>query len=114
MTPTQTRPQAPQPTKKLPTFEVIELKPVEQGNLLAFVAVRIGRDPTAITVREFRLVQQPGQAAWVASPQRSWIDEATGQRRYTNLFEFPREWRQPLTNTIITAWEEHQREGGAR
>ncbi len=80
--------------------------------------MRIGREPTAIIVRKFRLVQQPGQAAWISPPQESWNDPATGERRFKTLFEFPKAWRPAITEAAITeavlaAWREHeQREAG--
>ena len=94
---------------KLPPFEVVELTPVQTGNLLAFVSVRIGREPTAITVHKCRWIRQPGQVPFFLPPQEFW-DGDDGKRRYKTLFEFPKAWRQPLTNAVVAAWEEQRQQ----
>ena len=43
------------------------------GNLKAFASVNIGGK---LTIHSLRIVQQPGQKAWVALPQREWRDGA--------------------------------------
>ncbi len=97
---------------KLPVFEVVGLVPVRTGNLLAFADVRIGREPTALIVRKWRIVQQPGQVAYLSPPQESWNDPATGERRFKTLFEFSKAWRQALTDTALAAWREHEQQQG--
>jgi len=95
----------------------VGLVPVRTGNLLAFADVRIGREPTALVVRKFRLIQQPGQVAFLSGPQEHWNDPATGERKYKNLFEYPKAWRPAITDAVLAAWREHeaqqQREAGA-
>jgi DNA-binding cell septation regulator SpoVG len=47
-------------------LEVLEVKPVTgRGNLKAFARVRLG----AVVIHGCRVIQQPGQKAWVALPQ---------------------------------------------
>jgi len=101
---------------KLPDFVIVALMPVETGNLLAFVSVRIGRQPSAMTVHKWRLVRH-GDRDILTAPQENWQDD-DGQRRYKTLFEFPKSWRQPLADVVIAAWREHkqqqaQQQGGA-
>jgi len=98
---------AQQPAK-LPDFVVVALTPVETGNLLAFASVRIGRQPSAMTVHKWRLVRH-GDRDILTAPQETWQDD-DGQRRYKTLFEFPKSWRQPLADVVIAAWREHEQQ----
>ena len=109
---TQPSPSTASKPPKLPPFDVVALTPVNAGTLLAFVDVRIGRGPNEVTVCKWRLIQQPGQIPWVSPPQEIWTDDA-GQRKYKNLFVYPKEWREPLTAVVVEAWRKAQ-EGGAR
>jgi hypothetical protein len=52
--------------------EVLEIKPIENGNLKAFVKLKIGD----VVFHDFRIVQQAGQKAWVSAPISTWVDEA--------------------------------------
>jgi hypothetical protein len=50
--------------------EIIEWEPQrDRGNLKAFFSVRIGQ----VILHDFRLVQQPGQKAYVQAPIRTWV-----------------------------------------
>jgi DNA-binding cell septation regulator SpoVG len=94
----------------VPAFEAGPVRLVENaGALKAYLSVKIG----SLTIHKFRVIQQPGQAPWVSVPQETWTDPQTGERRFTNLLESPCEWRQPLTNTVLAAWQEelHKQEG---
>jgi DNA-binding cell septation regulator SpoVG len=99
--------QTAQQQQRVPAITVAEIRPCERGSLRAFVAVRIG----PLLVRDFRLIQQDGQAAWVSPPQRSWQD-SSGATKYQALVDLPAEWRQALQNAVLTAWQEHERAGG--
>ncbi len=96
--------QPPKPPK-LPLFAVVKIRAVEEGNLLAFVDLQIGEGPDTFTVRKWRLVQNPGKEPWLCPPQEIFTD-ATGTRRYLNLFEPAKAWIAPITETAIRAWEE--------
>ena len=62
-------------------IEVIDIKPIiGRGNLKAFVSVRIG----AIEIHGLRIVQQPGQRAWVSMPQVESCDR-DGKKCYAPL-----------------------------
>jgi DNA-binding cell septation regulator SpoVG len=50
-------------------IEVIALSAVSAGNLKAFASVRIG---PSLVVHKCRVIQQPGQRAWVSMPQERW------------------------------------------
>ena len=66
------------------------------GCLKALADVQIGDS----TFRDFRIVQQDGQRAWVAPPQASWVDR-TGKRRYKNLIEFPKDLKSRIDAVIL-------------
>jgi len=95
---------------KTPAFAVVKLTPVETGTLLAFADIQIGRGPRAITVCKWRLIQPEGQQPWLSGPQETWTTD-TGERRYTNLFVYPKEWRDGITVAAIAAWEQYRSEG---
>jgi len=98
---------APSPPPKSPAFLVSDVRLVRTGSLIGFCTVRIGKEPNAVLVHGWRLIQQPGQSAFISPPQESWEGE-DGKKKYRNLFEFPRAWRQPLTDAITAAFEEHE------
>lgn len=94
---------------KAPVFLIVDLIPVRtSGNLKAFVSVQVG----PLTIHKLRLICQPGQAPWVSPPQESWTDRTTGETKWKALLDFPQAWKSPLTNAVIAAWEEHQRQNG--
>jgi DNA-binding cell septation regulator SpoVG len=98
----------------VPAFEAGPVRLVENaGALNAYLSVKIG----SLAIHKFRVIQQPGRAPWVSVPQETWTDPQTGERRFTNLLELPREWRQPLTHAVIAAWrdelQKQQQEGNA-
>jgi hypothetical protein len=95
---------------KPPIFEVVKLTPVNTGTLKAFVDIQIGKGPNSFTVCKWRLVQQSGQEAWVSAPQESW-QASDGERRYTNLFVYPREWTPHIKTVVLDAWEKAVVEG---
>lgn len=84
---------------KIPVVAVEEIRKMDRGNLKAFVTVRIG----PLTVRDFRIVQQPGQRAYVSAPQAEY--EMNGQRRYKPLLEYPQEWKEAIQSAVLQAWE---------
>jgi DNA-binding cell septation regulator SpoVG len=67
------------------SIQVFEIKKVTKpGNLKAFVKIQIGET----VFHDFRIVQQPGQKAWISPPQASWQDQG-GKTHYKALIEFP-------------------------
>ncbi len=113
------RPQVPEPQtppKKIPAFEVVNLRLIEDaGSLQAYASVRIG----PLVLHDFRVIQQgigtpAEQEAWVSVPQKAW-NTPQGERKFSPLLEMPREWKQPLTNAVISAWleERKKQQGGA-
>ena len=95
------------PAPKLPVFAVSDIRPVGTGSLVGFFTVRIGKEPTRITVHGWRLLRQKDQEV-ISAPQESWED-GDGRRKYRNLFEYPKSWRPALTDAVLAAWREHER-----
>ena len=105
--PPATRPQQQQPPqqKKAPAFEAGPVRLVENaGSLRAYVSVKIG----PLVVHDFRVIKQPEQDAWVSVPQKSW-NTPQGERKFSPLLELPPDWKQPLTNAVIAAWQDELR-----
>ena len=72
------------------------------GALQALVSVRVG----SVIFHDFRVVQQEGKRAWVSVPQQSWVDEETGERRFKNLIELPRELKKKVDAVVLEAYED--------
>lgn len=79
--------------------EVVSIKAVTAGNFKAFASVRIG----GLTIRSLRIVQQPGQEAWVSLPQEYWTDKE-GKRRYSAIVEVPDHIKQAISDAVLSAW----------
>lgn len=59
-------------------IELLEVRPVASaGNVRAFVTIQLG----GVTIHGCKIVQQQGQAAWLAMPDRSYPD-ASGKQRW--------------------------------
>lgn len=92
----------PPPRRNLPAFRVVELKPIPGcGNLRAFATIQVG----PLLIRRIRVVQKPGQTAWISPPTETWDDPETGKKCYLPVLEFPAEWKNALSKTILAAWE---------
>jgi DNA-binding cell septation regulator SpoVG len=62
---------------------VESIRPIENaGNLKAFAVVEIAGK---IKIADVKVVQQPGQKAWVAMPSKSY--EVNGQRKWSHTIE---------------------------
>ena len=81
-------------------LEVVEIQATSRGNLKGLATVRIGE----IVVRDFRIVQQPGQRAWVGLPSVSWQTE-TGERAYRTIVEMPQPLKGEVEKLVLAAWE---------
>jgi DNA-binding cell septation regulator SpoVG len=103
--------QDPHGSKPLPLIDgrVINVTLMEKGNLRAFVDVEILR---AITIRSFRVVQEPLKRAWVSVPQREYTD-AAGQRTFAPVVELRPDLKMRLFKAILIAWQKAIAKGGA-
>ena len=81
----------------------------ERGNLRAFCDVLIGGK---MLIRDLRVIQESGKAAFVSPPQRTWID-ADGKTRYTPIVAWPAEWQDALTESALVAWQQEVSAEGA-
>ena len=82
-------------------IKVIEVKAMNNDRpLKAFASVQVGD----WIIYEWRIVQQPGQRAWVSVPQVSWKDQ-DGKVKYKALLSIPGELRQRIEVAILSAWE---------
>jgi DNA-binding cell septation regulator SpoVG len=87
----------------VPEIEVIEFLPINTKHLRAFAAVKVGD----WIIRDFRIVQQDGQRAWVSVPQVTWKDKSD-RVRYKPLLEIPGELKQRIEVAILSAWEKEK------
>jgi DNA-binding cell septation regulator SpoVG len=81
-------------------IQVIKVKALESGgNLKAFVDVRIG----AVVIRGCRVVQQPGQKAWVSMPQTK-----SGEKYYAVVEIESEGLRNRVREVVLEHWESVQ------
>lgn len=80
-------------------IQVIEVKPVNQGNLKAFVSIQL----EDIVFHDFRIIQQAGQRAWVSVPQSSWKNQ-NGKTCYKPLVELPASLKEQVSKTVLDEW----------
>jgi len=86
------------------TIQVMELTAIGKGNLKAMASVRIG---PSLTLHKVRVIQQPGQRAWVSMPQEAWTG-SDGKPHYAALVELTGDLRARVGQAIL---EEAQRQG---
>ena len=90
-------------------IEVLEVRRVEGGgNVRAFLALRIG----GITIRDAKIVQQPGRRPWLAMPDRQWTG-ADGKVHYVALVELSSSFKQRVTDAALAAWRAADGDGAA-
>ena len=81
------------------TIIVMRVTPVSgQGNLRAFADVRVGE----ITVCDCRVIQQAGQVAYVAGPQKQ------ERGRWWPLVKMSPELRERVQSAVLGAWQKLQ------
>lgn len=85
------------------SIEIIDLKPRQNGNVKAFCSVRIG----GVVIKECKIVQQPGQTAWLSMPDRQWTGN-DGKVRYFQLIELSDKLRVGVNGAAVAAWDAHQ------
>jgi len=81
---------------------VVSIKPMQgSGNLKAFASVEFG---FGLTMHELRIVQQPGQQAWVGAPCRQWTDPH-GNKRFAAILEFDKPLQEAISLVVLEAYE---------
>jgi hypothetical protein len=83
-----------------PQITIEKLRPINgSGSLRAFCDLRIGES----IFRSFRVIQQPGQDAWVSPPSESWTGN-DGKKQFTRLIEFPERLQKAVEVAVLAAW----------
>ena len=82
------------------TVTILAMKSADMGACKALASIQIG----PLVIHDFRVVQQPGQRAYVQCPQTSWIDRATGKPRYKPMLEYPAEWKADIDTAIMAEY----------
>lgn len=81
--------------------EVVGIRRVNRGSLLAFADVQFGD----IIIHDWRILQQPGRELWVGLPVRTWISTG-GERFHAPLVTLEDGIKEQAVNGILEAWEE--------
>ncbi len=82
-------------------IEVLEFSRIANaGTVKATCSLRIG----GVTIKEAKIVQQSGQTAWLAMPQRQWTG-SDGKTHYTALVELSAPLKQRVSEVAPKAWE---------
>lgn len=86
-------------------IEVIGIKPIMgRGNLKAFADIRIG----ALEIHGLRIVQQPGQRAWVSMPQAEY--ERDGVKCYAPMVKIhDKTLKDAVANVVLMSWQKEIR-----
>ena len=79
-------------------IEVVSLHPCD-GDVRAFATIRLG----GVTVHGTKIVQQPGQRAWVAMPDRQWLNDGS-KKRWSPTVELNEGLRQRVTARVLAKW----------
>lgn len=70
------------------------------NNLRAFVDVEIG----GVRIYGCRIVQQPGQKAWLSMPQNTWV-ASDQKRRYSPIVELSDRLKEMVNEAVLAEWE---------
>jgi hypothetical protein len=83
-------------------MEVLKVRKMAgQGNLKGLASVKIGN----VVVHDFRIIQQPGQAAYCQPPQRQWVD-AQGKVCYGGpIIELPADVKEKALSAALLSFE---------
>jgi DNA-binding cell septation regulator SpoVG len=82
-------------------IHILHIHQAVGGNLRAFVDIQLGQ---SVVIHGFRVIQQPGQKAWVSPPQREYVG-ADGKPRYASIVELSGELKRAVEQAILLAWE---------
>ena len=86
-------------------IEVVHIKRVNAGSLRAFVAVNIHE----VIIKDFRVVQQEGQAPWVSVPQVEYT--RNGERRFKPLIQLPVDLKKEVSQLVLKAYRDGDVDG---
>ena len=74
------------------------------GSLKAFASVSISNK---ITIHNCRIIQRPGQRAWVSMPLRE-SHSKDGQHQFFPIIEVPKSLRAAISSAVLTVWREQK------
>jgi DNA-binding cell septation regulator SpoVG len=79
-----------------PHVEVLDIKQLNgNGAVRAFVDIRIGH----LSINGFKIVQQPGQQAWVAPPSHK-----SGERWFNTVEIHDRDLKDRIRDAVLARW----------
>ena len=82
-------------------IEVLDIRPVNQKALQAYVILRVG----GITIHDMRIIQQPDQKAWVGAPQQVYEKKGSDKKHYKSFVEFTDSLKQRVDTIILEEWK---------
>jgi DNA-binding cell septation regulator SpoVG len=89
----------PGESRQRASIEVLAIRRLDgKSTVKAFVDLRIG----GITLKGCKIVQQPDQKAWLATPSIKL------ERGWTNVVELSKPLRERVTEVVLAAWQEAQ------
>lgn len=78
---------------------VVNIRPLEgKGNLKAFAEIQLGE---TMIISGCRIIQQPGQRAYVAFPQNE-----SGGKYYPVVTAVDKRFKEAVEQKVLAAWEE--------
>ena len=80
-----------------------------ESNVRAFLTIRIG----GVTIKDCKVVQQPGQRAWASMPDRQYLD-SSGSKRWTPIVELSPELRSRVNAVVAEHWSSNYPESGVQ
>jgi hypothetical protein len=84
---------------------VITIRRADTGTVRTIEDVGVG---PSLTPKECKVIQQPGQWAWVNPPSREW-QGSDGKRHFSLLVELIGSLRKRVDQAIVEAWERSKR-----
>lgn len=81
----------------LDRIQVLSIRPIDKGNLKAFAEIQLGE---TLIISGCRIIQQPGQRAYVAFPQ----NEANG-KYYAVVTAVDKRFKEAVEQKILAEWE---------
>jgi DNA-binding cell septation regulator SpoVG len=85
--------------------EIIDIKPLDAGNIRALVSIRLFG---VVVIYGAKIIQQPGQKAWLALPSREFISD--GQKRYSPVVEITGPLKDAVWRAVLASWQQQEPE----
>jgi DNA-binding cell septation regulator SpoVG len=85
---------------------VITIRLIDKGTVCAIADVGLG---PWLVIKDFKIIEQPGQRGWVSPPSRDW-QGTDGKRHFASVVKLTSSLRKWVEQAILEAWE--RSEGG--